>query len=32
VRTTLVGRAHALSAERIDDWRHHLRRLGSAAA
>jgi putative NADPH-quinone reductase len=32
VRTTLIGRAHALSAERIATWRHHLQRLGAAAA
>jgi putative NADPH-quinone reductase len=32
VRTTLIGRAHTLSAERIDIWRDHLRRLGASAA
>jgi putative NADPH-quinone reductase len=31
VRTTLVGRTHALSAEQISAWGDHMRRLGSSA-
>jgi hypothetical protein len=31
VRTTLIGRAHALSAERVATWGDHLRRLGASA-
>jgi len=31
VRTTLVGRTHALSAEQVAAWGDHMRRLGGSA-